>query len=96
MDITSKIFLLLALVLTANCVSCADNFRKFSYFKIKICELKNFLFHSATGIERCRNEDKECLTNAWNKYLKLTVPNGKNNIEFHFLLTHFQHSELMR
>lgn len=25
---------------------------------------------SASGIERCRNEDKECLVNAWNKYVK--------------------------
>ncbi|KAJ6633231.1 Protein takeout [Pseudolycoriella hygida] len=27
-------------------------------------------------IERCRNEDKECLKKTWNKYVRLTKPNG--------------------
>lgn len=32
---------------------------------------------SASTIERCKNEDEECLKKSWNKYIKLTQPNGK-------------------
>lgn len=64
-------------MLVVSFASCVDEFRKWNVMINFSDNLIENITFSASSIDRCKNEDKECLVNAWSKYIKQSGKNGK-------------------